>query len=219
MVEHTYSNGKHNEMPANASYPTSQYQQKSRQPPSAPRSSVPQIPGKDDLEKLENLKRIIKSGQHEFYRAIPQPEALAKLYMGVLPSSVPGDSEDGQKKGPVNPEQSLDTKQLDTSSTSPTSPTDSSRRPPRYHNKDTTDAAPRKPSISNGSSQVSAIYVSGSSYDRLISLHRMALLQRAPQVSSRDKFCRKMALLSPPLPMLILVPWTWNQRTVLTTQL
>lgn len=42
-------------------------------------------PGKNDLEILENLKSIIKEGQHEFYRAVPQPTALASLYMGHIP--------------------------------------------------------------------------------------------------------------------------------------
>ncbi|KAF8444929.1 hypothetical protein L210DRAFT_3308451, partial [Boletus edulis BED1] len=42
-------------------------------------------PGKNDLEILENLKSIIKEGQHEFYRAAPQPAALATLYMGHIP--------------------------------------------------------------------------------------------------------------------------------------
>lgn len=42
-------------------------------------------PGKNDLEILENLKSIIKEGQHEFYRAVPQPAALASLYMGHIP--------------------------------------------------------------------------------------------------------------------------------------
>ncbi|KAL4073755.1 hypothetical protein J3A83DRAFT_4187386 [Scleroderma citrinum] len=42
-------------------------------------------PGKNDLEILENLKTIIKEGQHEFYRAVPQPAALASLYLGTLP--------------------------------------------------------------------------------------------------------------------------------------
>lgn len=213
-------------MAANGSYPTSQYPQKSRQapnqPPSAPRSSVPQIPGKDDLEKLENLKRIIKSGQHEFYRAIPQPEALAKLYMGVLPSSIPGDTEDGQKKSSANPEQIPATKQPDTSSTGPTSTTDSSKRPPRYLNKDSTDVTPQKPSISNGSSQVSAIQASGSSHDRLISFHRMVLLRKVHQMSSLGKVCMIMvSLLLPtaPLPMSIPMPWTCHQTIALTTQL
>lgn len=42
-------------------------------------------PGKNDLEILENLKTIIKEGQHEFYRAVPQPAALASLYVGHIP--------------------------------------------------------------------------------------------------------------------------------------
>lgn len=46
-------------------------------------------PGKNDLEILENLKTIIKEGQHEFYRAVPQPAALASLYLGPLPQVQP----------------------------------------------------------------------------------------------------------------------------------
>ena len=50
-------------------------------------------PGKNDLEILENLKTIIKDGQHEFYRAVPQPAALAALYMGHIahPDQLPQD--------------------------------------------------------------------------------------------------------------------------------
>jgi hypothetical protein len=36
----------------------------------------------NDLELLENLKQTIKAGQHEFYRAEPNPTALARIYMG-----------------------------------------------------------------------------------------------------------------------------------------
>ncbi|KAH7916595.1 hypothetical protein BJ138DRAFT_289681 [Hygrophoropsis aurantiaca] len=53
-------------------------------------------PGKNDLEVLENLKTLIKEGQHEFYRAVPQPAALASLYLGPLP---------GQSSVPPHPEQ------------------------------------------------------------------------------------------------------------------
>ncbi|KAG6375602.1 hypothetical protein JVT61DRAFT_3168 [Boletus reticuloceps] len=51
-------------------------------------------PGKNDLEILENLKTIIKEGQHEFYRAAPQPAALATLYMGHIahPDQLPQDN-------------------------------------------------------------------------------------------------------------------------------
>ena len=41
------------------------------------------------LDILENLKLIIKDGQHEFYRTVSQPAALASLYMGHIPQGVP----------------------------------------------------------------------------------------------------------------------------------
>ncbi|KAF5346318.1 hypothetical protein D9758_011532 [Tetrapyrgos nigripes] len=44
-------------------------------------------PGQNDLEILENLKETIKKGQHDFYRALPQPQALQSIYLG--PSKVP----------------------------------------------------------------------------------------------------------------------------------
>lgn len=44
----------------------------------------PLPPGKNDLEILQNLKRIILENQHPFFRAVPQPEALAALYKGPL---------------------------------------------------------------------------------------------------------------------------------------
>ncbi|KAF9227098.1 hypothetical protein BS17DRAFT_445684 [Gyrodon lividus] len=55
------------------------------------------IPGKNDLEILENLKTMIKDGQHDFYRAVPQPAALASLYQGPLHT--------GQSQVPPHPEQ------------------------------------------------------------------------------------------------------------------
>lgn len=39
-------------------------------------------PGKNDLEVLENLKTMIKEGQHEIFRAHPKPAVLASLYLG-----------------------------------------------------------------------------------------------------------------------------------------
>lgn len=38
--------------------------------------------GQKDLEILEKLKVSILNNQHEFFRSIPQPAALAKIYMG-----------------------------------------------------------------------------------------------------------------------------------------
>ena len=80
--------------------PQSQPQQSQSQPmkPNLP-------PGKDDLDILQNLKKIIKDGQHPFFRAVPQPAALASIYMGPIPSQsqaqnrrgeTPGDSVEGQ---------------------------------------------------------------------------------------------------------------------------
>lgn len=39
-------------------------------------------PGQKDLETLEKLKESIINNQHEFFRSVPQPAALAKIYMG-----------------------------------------------------------------------------------------------------------------------------------------
>lgn len=44
--------------------------------------SPPGPPGQKDLEALERLKDTIKNGQHEFFRAVPQPAVLANLYQG-----------------------------------------------------------------------------------------------------------------------------------------
>ncbi|KZT04222.1 uncharacterized protein LAESUDRAFT_658263 [Laetiporus sulphureus 93-53] len=39
-------------------------------------------PGQNDLEVLEKLKETIKSGQHELFQPVPQPAALASLFLG-----------------------------------------------------------------------------------------------------------------------------------------
>jgi hypothetical protein len=61
--------------------------QHSQQVQFVPDPSLP--PGQGDLEALERLKEIIKSNQHEIFRATPRPAALANLYRGALPSAVP----------------------------------------------------------------------------------------------------------------------------------
>ncbi|KDR67802.1 hypothetical protein GALMADRAFT_36187, partial [Galerina marginata CBS 339.88] len=90
--------------------PTSQTHQQNMQQQPVPdvRPKVPLPPGKNDLEILQNLKKIIKDGQHPFYKATPNPGALASLYMGTIPiqpqQSVrrsDQDSTDGQT--PVTP--------------------------------------------------------------------------------------------------------------------
>jgi len=52
-----------------------------------PDPSLP--PGQGDIEALERLKEFIKNNQHEIFRAVPRPAALANLYKGPLPSLVP----------------------------------------------------------------------------------------------------------------------------------
>jgi hypothetical protein len=52
-----------------------------------PDPSLP--PGQGDLEALERLKEFIKNNQHEIFRAVPRPAALANLYKGPLPSLAP----------------------------------------------------------------------------------------------------------------------------------
>lgn len=68
-------------------------------------------PGKNDLDILQNLKQIIKDGQHPFFRAVPQPATLASIYMGTIPSQyqdqerrgeTPGDSAEGQSAVATN---------------------------------------------------------------------------------------------------------------------
>jgi hypothetical protein len=50
----------------------------------------PALPdGKDDLEILQNLKKLILENQHPFYKAIPKPEYLAQLYKSQIPTDTP----------------------------------------------------------------------------------------------------------------------------------
>ncbi|KAL0581469.1 hypothetical protein V5O48_000623 [Marasmius crinis-equi] len=72
-----------------------------------PQNPIPNIPGDNDLEKLENLKQIIKNGQHELFTTAPNPMALAQLYLGEIDSgtqqtqsAVPGALEDGASRPP-----------------------------------------------------------------------------------------------------------------------
>lgn len=54
----------------------------SQSDPGMPAQTQTQVPSQSDLEVLQNLKEMIKAGQHEFYRAVPQPQALAAIYLG-----------------------------------------------------------------------------------------------------------------------------------------
>ncbi|KAG7095174.1 hypothetical protein E1B28_005953 [Marasmius oreades] len=69
-------------------------------------SHVTLPPGETDLEKLENLKQIIKNGQHELYTTVPNPIALAQLYLGdidsgqQIPQLVSGSTDDAATRPP-----------------------------------------------------------------------------------------------------------------------
>ncbi|CCM03197.1 uncharacterized protein FIBRA_05321 [Fibroporia radiculosa] len=87
------SSGAQNISPAFNTFPTfpayNGYMAPLAAPAFAPQRSQPffpppsqGMPGQNDLEVLERLKESIKNGQHEFFRAIPQPAVLADLYMG-----------------------------------------------------------------------------------------------------------------------------------------
>lgn len=59
-----------------------------------------QSAGQNDLELLQKLKDSIKNNQHEFFRPIPQPAALASIYLGPPSSDVPSrtDQPDGDRQ-------------------------------------------------------------------------------------------------------------------------
>lgn len=61
--------------------------------PPPPDPNLP--PGKADLQTLETLKAIIKGNQHQYFRPIPNPQALIDIYEGPLPpefaQSIPRD--------------------------------------------------------------------------------------------------------------------------------
>lgn len=114
-----------------------------------PQSQQPILPpGQSDLEVLEKLKEMIKSGQHEFYRAVPQPAALASIYLGPTatsqvphhPDQAPSDSHGGHGYTQSAFDGSA------SASTGPSSSADVGRRPPRIQNKEGWDASgARKP--------------------------------------------------------------------------
>jgi hypothetical protein len=102
-------------------------------------------PGQSDLEKLEKLKDQIKSGQHDIYRAVPQPAALASLYQGpATQSQVPHHPEQGPSdfQGPGFPTSPYDVSAANNpinssgSNSAPSSAVDLGRRPSRRDTKD-----------------------------------------------------------------------------------
>ncbi|KAJ3507669.1 hypothetical protein NMY22_g16857 [Coprinellus aureogranulatus] len=128
---------------ATQSYPNDAPQQRNG------RRSIVLPPGKNDLEILENLKQIIKNGQHEFYRAIPQPEALASLYLGTIPTGEPATKmpEDAQGAAMVQDEPP---KELD-------SPVEPETRPPRLKNKESWESGSFRRSSASRAEEQAAV--------------------------------------------------------------
>lgn len=90
--------------------------------------------GRNDLEILENLKELIKSNQHEVFRAIPQPAALANVYLGPISTSKSSQADQGPSQ--ANP-----------AGSGPSSPVDLGRRPPRLQSKEGWDPAGQRKNL------------------------------------------------------------------------
>lgn len=103
-------------------------------------------PGKNDLEILEKLKEMIKNGQHELYRAVPQPAALASIYLGPHASQVPHHPEQAP-----DPQQAINMNRsshsVPTGGSEPPSPVDLSRHPPRAQTTEAWDPSAQKKPI------------------------------------------------------------------------
>ncbi|KAH0589650.1 hypothetical protein H2248_005380 [Termitomyces sp. 'cryptogamus'] len=115
-------------------------QQAQQQPQQQQMPPAPSVPGKNDLERLENLKNIIKANQHASYRPIAQPAALAALYLGPIPTPK-AQSEQGTNGL---------SQAISGTGSSPSSPVDLGRRPPRLQSKEWENPARGKPTITNG---------------------------------------------------------------------
>ncbi|EEB96280.1 hypothetical protein MPER_04609, partial [Moniliophthora perniciosa FA553] len=86
--DQTMSHGPPHTFLAPAFYTNFMNQSQAATYPTAPQTApAAMIPGSNDLEKLENLKNIIKSGQHQLFTTEPKPDALAALYLGQIPHS------------------------------------------------------------------------------------------------------------------------------------
>ncbi|KAG5641010.1 hypothetical protein DXG03_006384 [Asterophora parasitica] len=118
-------------------YPQQQQQQTS--------SQLMLPPGANDLELLENLKEIIKAGQHNQFQHKPQPGALASLYLGHIPPVL---------AQAIHPEKAQygnvtdGSSQANATASGPSSPVDLGRRPPRLQSKEIWDTSgQRKPVV------------------------------------------------------------------------
>ncbi|KAF8069978.1 hypothetical protein FPV67DRAFT_1485689 [Lyophyllum atratum] len=103
-------------------------------------------PGRNDLEILENLKEIIKSNQHDIYRAIPQPAALASIYLG--PMATP-QAQITHHAEPLQYGNVIDgpLQASPTAGSGPPSPVELGRRPPRLQSKESWEASVQRKTL------------------------------------------------------------------------
>jgi hypothetical protein len=140
-------------------------------------------PGQNDLEVLEKLKEMIKNGQHEFYRAVPQPAALASIYLGpnaTTQPQVPHHPEQAPDYGIAPVETHLQANA--TQGSGPSSPVDLGRRPPRIQNKEGWEPSGPKKAIgattTGGSQPSNNVLFAQSSDDYLLTPLRFCRLTR-----------------------------------------
>ena len=111
--------------------------------PDQQRAQVILPPGKNDLEILEKLKEMIKNGQHELYRAVPQPAALASIYLGPHTSQVPHHPEQAPDPQQAN-NMNGSSQSIPTGGSEPPSPVDLNRRPSRVQTTEGWDSSAQK---------------------------------------------------------------------------
>ncbi len=70
--------------------------------PPPPDPNLP--PGKADLQTLETLKAIIKGNQHQYFRPVPNPQALLDIYEGPLPPEFTQNLPRERPKTPTSPD-------------------------------------------------------------------------------------------------------------------
>lgn len=114
------------------------YMEAGQQQPYIPQVTMPL--GKDDYERLENLKAMIKSGQHDRYQPIPKPIPLLDVYQEGLAQSVALAQQLVSYAGAGYNEGSYDVgSAVSDLATKSTLPSDSTRRLPRIQTKDASD--------------------------------------------------------------------------------
>jgi hypothetical protein len=127
-------------------------------------------PGKNDLEILENLKEMIKSGQHQFFRATPKPAALASIYLG--PNALPQVPRPAQSSSDLQGSNSshYDSNNL-AGSTGNLSSSEPGGRPSRMQTDDNWETAPSKKLTSQTSVSGSQAFINVlPSHDILLTL-------------------------------------------------